>query len=525
MKSIKYSEHFNSEATVRTLNVFICIFVTIVSLFLYWDGLDNLISRWLVQEEYSHGFLVPFVSLYMLWEKEGELRHSFVGGSWWGFALCGFALAGLFVGEVSALFLLVHLSFLVFLCGFVWALCGWATLRIMLVPIAFLGFAIPLPYFLEVILTAKMQLISSSLGVQLIRLFGIPVYLSGNIIDLGSFKLHVVEACSGMRYLFPLMSIGFVAAYFYRANYWKKMLVFVTTIPVTIVMNSIRIGITGLLVENYGSTVAEGFLHDFEGWVVFLLCLLVLLCEVYLLEQFTGKASIFDVFMRGPGRQVAAKKGKVKPILSKPSLAILVFLVTSFWLFQSLDDQQTGSVKQVSFASFPLHLGEWTGIDVALDDAIVRGLGVTDYLQVDYKNIVKPSQAINLYVAYYDNQRKGVSPHSPKVCMPGGGWEITQFNRVTLNGMPVNRSLVQKGEQSQLVYYWFVERGQVVANEYIKKWMLFRDALTLNRTDGSLVRVVTPILQNETIEDAEARIAGFVGIAQPRIQNYLPAIN
>ncbi|MCB1902774.1 MAG: archaeosortase/exosortase family protein, partial [Gammaproteobacteria bacterium] len=116
-------------------------------------------------------------------------------------------------------------------------------------------------------------------------LFGISVFLEGNVIDLGEYKLQVVEACSGLRYLFPLVSIAFLAAYMYKVEMWKRVLVFLSSIPITILMNSFRIGVIGYLVENYGTEQAEGFLHDFEGWIIFMACFAILLLEMTLLAK------------------------------------------------------------------------------------------------------------------------------------------------------------------------------------------------------------------------------------------------
>jgi EpsI family protein len=125
-------------------------------------------------------------------------------------------------------------------------------------------------------------------------------------------------------------------------------------------------------------------------------------------------------------------------------------------------------------------------------------------------------------VAYYSSQRKGTSPHSPRVCIPGGGWEIASLERQNVNGLPVNRVIIRKELSSQLVYYWFEERGIPVANEYVKKWMLFRDAFQINRTDGALVRVTTPIFDTESIKDAEQRAQNFIRSARPKLVDFLP---
>src|SRR4029079_8443440 len=129
-----------------------------------------------------------------------------------------------------------------------------------------------------------------------IRLVGIPVYLEGNVIDLGVYKLQVVEACSGLRYLYPLLSLGFLAAYLFQAPLWQRAIVFLSTIPITILMNSLRIAIVGILVNSYGPQDADGFLHMFEGWIIFIACAGVLVAEMALFARFASRKRFFDVF-------------------------------------------------------------------------------------------------------------------------------------------------------------------------------------------------------------------------------------
>ena len=157
------------------------------------------------------------------------------------------------VGKLSSLVLLPQLGFILALIGITLAFGGVSLLRVTFIPIVFLIFAIPLPYVVEAGLTFQLQLLSSQLGVFFIRLFQIPVYLEGNVIDLGVYKLQVVEACSGLRYLYPLMSLGFLAAYLFQAPVWQRLLVFLSTIPITILMNSFRIGLVGRIGELLGA--------------------------------------------------------------------------------------------------------------------------------------------------------------------------------------------------------------------------------------------------------------------------------
>jgi len=183
--------------------------------------------------------------------------------------------------------------------------------------------------------------------------------------------------------------------------------------------------------------------------------------------------------------------------------------------------EENSQLQETRLATFPLQLGEWLGRDDSMDAEVAEKLGLTEYVMINYHNTAQ--RPVNFYVAYYASQRKGVSPHSPKVCIPGGGWEIADFSRLRVDQMPVNRALIRKGMQDQIVYYWFEERGVPVANEYIKKWMLFKDALFLNRTDGSLIRVTTPVMSDETMLDADRRAQAFIRASRDQLSELLPA--
>ena len=162
----------------------------------FYGGLADLVTRWYKQEEYSHGFFLPLISLYLLWHRRAVLAESRGAPSAWGLVALVVAAGLLVLGEVTAIFIAIQVGFLVALVGLVLCYGGVSLLRVTLLPIAFLLFAIPLPYFIDSQLSWRLQLISSNLGVGFLRLLGYAVYLEGNVIDLGSYKLQVVEACS-----------------------------------------------------------------------------------------------------------------------------------------------------------------------------------------------------------------------------------------------------------------------------------------------------------------------------------------
>ena len=222
----------------------------------------------------------------------------------------------------------------------------------------------------------------------------------------GCTSLQVVEACSGLRYLYPLMSLGFLAAYLFQAPLWQRVLVFLSTIPITIAMNSLRIGLVGVMVDHFGPQDADGFLHMFEGWIIFIACALVLVAEMYVLARFVSGKNFFDVFYppklpAGPAH-LAAPAGRIR----MPLLACFLLLSATAVAGAFVSARQEIVPERKVFVSFPDSLGEWRGRQSSLDPQTEHFLGLTDYILSDY--VKRDGRSVNLYVAYYANQRTGV---------------------------------------------------------------------------------------------------------------------
>ena len=243
---------------VLSLLHLLAIAAVLVSFAAFGDALWELVHRWSQQQEYSHGFLIPVVTAWLLWTRREALGASVGRPSLAGLALIVLAIAMHITGELSAVFIVSQVGFVLVLMGIVLAIGGYSLLRVTFIPIAYLLFAIPLPYFIDATLTLKLQLISSELGVFFIRLFQIPVYLDGNIIDMGTYKLEVVEACSGLRYLYPLLSLSFLAAYLFHAPLWQRATVFLSSVPIAIGMNGFRIGLAGFPGRSLGHADGGG---------------------------------------------------------------------------------------------------------------------------------------------------------------------------------------------------------------------------------------------------------------------------
>jgi EpsI family protein len=177
--------------------------------------------------------------------------------------------------------------------------------------------------------------------------------------------------------------------------------------------------------------------------------------------------------------------------------------------------------------SLPYQLGDWTGATVPMQKDVLEILGPGDFLQRFYENTRVSQPYIDLFLAYFPSQRTGDTIHSPRHCLPGAGWFPTQSSRISISlpgraPFQANRYVIAKGDERELVLYWYSAHDRAVASEYWAKFYLVADSIRLNRSDGSLVRVITPLLPNESVEIAQQRLLSFTGEIVPQLDRYIP---
>jgi exosortase D (VPLPA-CTERM-specific) len=492
--------------------------------------LNDLYHIWNLQPEYSHGIIIPVISAFLIWRQRDELRGMPFTGSWSGVALIGAGLALRFIGGLTTMQTLEHYAFLLVVYGLVLALTGPAVFRRLWMPLLILLFAMPLPSIFGNPLSLQLQLISSTLGVWVIRAAGISVLLEGNIIDLGSYQLEVAEACNGLRYLFPLMTLAFIVAYLYRGPIWKRIVIFVSSIPIAVVMNSVRIGFIGVTVDHWGPKMAQGALHEFEGWLVFMLSTIALILTAFCLAR-VGRSRVkwseaFNLYSASAGREAAPRSAthSLQPLPRSFVAAAALVLVGAAAGVAAPHPHVTPPPRE-TFDAFPTRIGDWAGRREALDGIYLNALRLDDYVLADYHG--PQASPVNFYAAYYQMQDETRAVHSPRDCIPGGGWEIQKLETrdlPTASGATfrVNRALVQLGADKEVVYYWFQERGRHMTQEYVVRWFLFWDGLTRGRTDGALVRYVAPISRGGNEADADASILKLAALIQPTLNRYVP---
>jgi len=493
--------------------------------YFFHDSIQATVDTWLTSPEYTYGPLVPLLAALMLWR---DLSRSEIGardrsGGWLGIAIAVFGLLFGLIEVLSQTRFPGQLGLFLTVVGIVVAWLGERRAAKVWPALVLLFFALPQSAVLQVALTAGLQLASSVGAVAIIQMFGIPVLREGNIIDLGQIQLQVAEACAGLRYLFPLATFAFLCAYLYVGHPVKKAIVFLSSVPITILMNILRIAGTGLLVEQYGVGAAEGFFHYFEGWIVFCLCLALLFLEMKLLCYVgPGDRSLLrrlDLDPPRTGRGANSFSGGP----AAPALVVAGLCAAAILAQLAIGARETTLPPRTSFALFPREIGAWQGADMPIETSALAALNATDHLSINY---AKGDDVINVWSAYYESQYSGNAAHSPLVCIPGGGW-VVQDGGVTeipvTGGAPLraSRLIISQGTDKQLVYFWFVEGGRHETGEYAAKFRLFANAVLHNRRDGALVRFVTPVAGGD-LDRAEATLKSFIAEAAPLLPAYVP---
>jgi exosortase D (VPLPA-CTERM-specific) len=291
-------------------------------------------------------------------------------------------------------------------------------------------------------------------------------------------------------------------------------------------MNSFRIGVIGIMVRTHGIEYAEGFLHFFEGWVIFVACMTILIALAWTLQRLVAKPlplrEALDIDFEGVGEQAAR-------LVHVPATRTLtaVVLVTALAAATHVAPERTRTVPpREALVTVPQVVAGRSAQWLTLDRQIEQVLGADDYVSALYLD-PRAGPPVDLFAAWYRSQTEGEGIHSPEVCLPTGGWEVSGWSRrtVTLPGaepFDLNRAVIQKGTARQIVWFWFEQRGKRIASDYAVKAHAVIDEMLLGRSDGGLVRLTTPIAPGESEAAADARLEAFLADLAPALPRFFP---
>lgn len=243
-------------------------------MFLHWGNDAN----------YSHGFLIPPLALYFAFERRARLRRTPIEPSWWGLAPLALGALSLLVGRLGVELMSMRIAFVLTLMGLNLLLLGWPMFRVLAFPLCFLFLMVPLPQSLVNVVAFPLQLIAADIAVSTLQFFDNPVLREGNIIHLPGGPLFVDQACSGLRSLMALGTLGVVFAYFFRKTWYERAILVASTLPIAVLVNGFRVWLTSWLSLHYGQEMATGVIHQTEGFFTFGMAFALLLAEARLLQ-------------------------------------------------------------------------------------------------------------------------------------------------------------------------------------------------------------------------------------------------
>lgn len=492
---------------------------------LFASEMDNLIRRWST-DDYSYCWLVVPIALFLAWERWREPTPFCRPSPLWGYAALGLTLALYFFGRAGAMDTLVFagmwtavLAGVLLSCGRRWA---WA----FKFPLLVLAFAVPPPMMLNRLLTFELRLISSRAAVKIMHWLDVPVFREGNVIDMGFLELHVVDACSGLRYLLPTLLIALLAGHFLSRGLWRKIVVLALSAPVAVLANSLRIAATGVLAREVSVETAEAFFHDVSGILVYVLGLGVLLGAAVLLNRIGpgGKQPPASPETRITGPALPAEE-----VTSRyPVHLLLAALVLAGAVFAGTPALQEQPVPQrTDFAAFPMAVGPYQGSSWRFNEDVETSLGADDYLTAAYRNEAT-GRTIYAFISWYGRQAPLRSAHNPVSCLlGGGGWSLAESGELPAapeqgRAFPVGRLVLEKPGERLLVNFWFEQGGRVVVDEVYNKLLLAWRSMRLGRSDGALVRLETPLAPGESVREGQQDLNRFIGRLQPLLPEYLP---
>ena len=509
----------NSRYTKHIAAILTLVFIAI----LYSDVLKKLALDWWNDPNYSHGFLIPFISIYWIWSQRKSLQSAQANPSALGLPVLFISGILYIVGHITGELFTQRLSFVIMLAGLALIWRGKAQWRVLWAPVLYLVFMIPLPYIVYNSIAFPLKLLATKISVSTLQYLNQSIYSEGNIVFLPNTTLEVADACSGIRSLMSVLALSIIIAKYTQHDWPGRFLLVGLSIPVVIFMNILRIVGTGLMAAK-DPDLSTGFSHTFSGEIIFLAGIVLLLGIAMLLAK-RGRRKVRTDVSECPAEQLSCNfVSTVSTGRWWPKWAALAILFLTVLVNLSATQVEATPLSR-PLDSLPDRIGEFVAVaDREMNPSVVANLGVDQYIMRGYRS---PSgYTLWLYIGYFEEQKQGAMIHSPKHCYPGSGWGALSGEIIKIkvpdsnNTIEINQYVLSKGENQQLVFYWYQSRGRVTANEYSDRLYMLFDSLTEKRSDGALIRISGPA---DDLQKALKLQQQFINALYPVLVELLPS--
>ena len=492
--------------------------LSIIYFLLYGAVLSELIAEWYSDSIYSYGILVPVISCYLIRRKAAELSSVPIISSTWGYVLLLMAVALYCVGQLATDAFVMRVSMLLAVVALVQILFGSLYLKALSFPLLYLFFMIPLPTLLAGGLTDILKLFDVLLSAKVLQALGVPVFPESDLLHLPNVVLTVTAGCSGASSILALFALGLVYAYLLPVGPMSKVLLAASVIPLAVVANLFRIIVTVALTYHIGPVVLRSFFHEFTGTVNFLLSVfLLLMMGEGLLRRFGASQYRSGIDQSLSTRVRVTKSGWVATGTAAAILGI------GIWIGGGIRNAATNSVP-IGLERLPSIIGTYAvtrtqSPDVYSDPTAGEALG----------RVYSTSTGIpiELFVGYRGNDGRGGRLQSPRVSLPDN-WNYIWVKSATIetaagSQLQVNWMLTQHGNNKRVVMYWYESGGQVFTGELHYRFALLKARIVNAKRGMAVVRIATPLLSGEKIEEAQQRLKGFVSELYPPLGKIIQA--
>jgi exosortase D (VPLPA-CTERM-specific) len=501
---------------------------------MYYTIVPDMVKEWYQDENYAHGFFVPIIAGYFLWQRWPDLKNRLVKPDALGLLVIVWGLLQLLAAWLGTEYFTMRSSLIVLLAGMTLFWFGREILKGMAMPIGYLIFMVPIPYIIYDMLAFPLKLFVTKVSVVFLKLVGVVVMREGNIIMFPTTTLEVADACSGIRSLISLLAIAVAYAFMMGTSNVRRWIIIFSAIPIAVATNMLRVIVTGILAQWWGGRAAEGFFHEFAGVAVFVLAIVMLFAFGAVVKRGGGKAGkrgsrlsplADDRITASPDVDVAVSP--LDRISALPqhfnSRIIAVYALFAAAAMVINFHRDTDVPINRPFSEFPKQVQSWQLTNRSEFSASVLGvLKATDYLSSQYKNVA--GKTVNLYIGYHGGGKGGGEIHSPKHCLPGSGWHEVSSRRgiLAIPGGAINlvRAVYQKGDSRELFLYWYQVRDRSISDEYSLKLAEITNSVMYSRRDASFIRVSVPV--DADVDQAVAQGEQFIRDFEPSFREFLP---
>lgn len=482
-------------------------------IFVYFETIISFIRTWSGRDDYSHGFIVPFVSLYFVWVDRERLRSLPVSPNIAaGFSLTVLGAVMLFLGTIGSVVMVQQMSIIIILPGLVLLLLGTKHLKALLLPLGYLVFMVP--SILDLI-TGRIhwpfQVFSATIAAKILTIVNIPVHQNSVFLDLPNITLEVANVCSGVRYLISIVALGIPLAILTQKAWSKRIMLVAFAVAIGIITNPVRIALIGLWAYN-GGEIVHGPGHLFQGFFVSQVGFVFLFITAWLMKNSKSSKTEAENKPKDNICNLTAQSKKFNRALLIAVLVMSFLGITGYWY-----EPVPIPLKQPLY-EIPYNIGEWRGESLDADQRAYKEIKADIDIYRVYSNPSK--RQISLYIGYFEAQKQNRELIYYKYKELYNNSEEIRVAASPQKSMQVNKTILKDKSHKYLVLYWYDVNGKNITDRYMVKFYTALNGFLKRQTNGAIIMLSSKLSGNDGIEDVLQDELEFTRELTPLLSDY-----